>query len=35
LVPVVYAWVAGSIERRADKRALASEHLPSPERTFA
>jgi HAE1 family hydrophobic/amphiphilic exporter-1 len=35
LVPVVYAWVAGGIERRADKRALASEHLPSPERTFA
>jgi HAE1 family hydrophobic/amphiphilic exporter-1 len=35
LVPVVYAWVAGGIERRADRRALASEHLPSPERTFA
>lgn len=35
LVPVVYAWVAGGIERRADKRALASEHQPSPEPSFA
>jgi HAE1 family hydrophobic/amphiphilic exporter-1 len=34
LVPVVYAWVAGGIERRADKRALVAEHS-SEERTFA
>jgi hydrophobic/amphiphilic exporter-1 (mainly G- bacteria), HAE1 family len=26
LVPVVYAWVAGGIEKRADRRALAAEH---------
>jgi hydrophobic/amphiphilic exporter-1 (mainly G- bacteria), HAE1 family len=26
LVPVVYSWVAGGIEKRADRRALAAEH---------
>ena len=35
LVPVVYAWVAGGIEKRADKRALAAEHHASDERSFA
>jgi hydrophobic/amphiphilic exporter-1 (mainly G- bacteria), HAE1 family len=30
LVPVVYAWVAGTIERRADRRALAAEHTADP-----
>jgi HAE1 family hydrophobic/amphiphilic exporter-1 len=35
LVPVVYAWVAGGIEKRADKRALAAEHHESGERSFA
>jgi HAE1 family hydrophobic/amphiphilic exporter-1 len=35
LVPVVYAWVAGGIERRADKRALAAEHRSSEEHAFA
>jgi len=30
LVPVVYAWVAGAIERRADRRALAAEHTAEP-----
>jgi HAE1 family hydrophobic/amphiphilic exporter-1 len=28
LVPVVYSWVAGGIEKRADKRAMAAEHRP-------
>ena len=28
LVPVVYAWVAGAIERRADRRAAEREHAP-------
>jgi HAE1 family hydrophobic/amphiphilic exporter-1 len=32
LVPVVYAWVGGAIERRADKRALAAEHTAGEER---
>jgi len=32
LVPVVYAWVAGGIERRADRRALAAELTPGEER---
>jgi HAE1 family hydrophobic/amphiphilic exporter-1 len=31
LVPVVYAWVAGGIERRADRRALAAEHHAADE----
>jgi hydrophobic/amphiphilic exporter-1 (mainly G- bacteria), HAE1 family len=35
LVPVVYAWVAGAIERRADKRALTAEHTGGEERLFA
>jgi HAE1 family hydrophobic/amphiphilic exporter-1 len=35
LVPVVYAWVAGGIERRADKRALAAEHRSGEGRSFA
>ena len=30
LVPVVYAWVAGTIERHADQRALAAEHSAAP-----
>jgi hydrophobic/amphiphilic exporter-1 (mainly G- bacteria), HAE1 family len=34
LVPVVYAWVAGGIEKRADKRALAAEHTGGEERLF-
>jgi hydrophobic/amphiphilic exporter-1 (mainly G- bacteria), HAE1 family len=34
LVPVVYAWVAGGIEKRADKRALAAEHTAGEERLF-
>jgi hydrophobic/amphiphilic exporter-1 (mainly G- bacteria), HAE1 family len=34
LVPVVYAWVAGAIERRADKRALTAEHTHAEERLF-
>jgi HAE1 family hydrophobic/amphiphilic exporter-1 len=34
LVPVVYAWVAGGIEQRADKRALAAEHRAGEERLF-
>ena len=34
LVPVVYAWVAGGIERRADRRALAAEHTAGEERLF-
>jgi HAE1 family hydrophobic/amphiphilic exporter-1 len=34
LVPVVYAWVAGAIERRADKRALTAEHTGGEERLF-
>jgi hypothetical protein len=35
LVPVVYAWLAGGIEKRADKRALAGEHRPSEELVFS
>jgi hydrophobic/amphiphilic exporter-1 (mainly G- bacteria), HAE1 family len=35
LVPVVYAWVAGGIEKRADKRALTAEHTGGEERLFA
>ena len=34
LVPVVYAWVAGAIERHADRRALAAEHHGREERLF-
>jgi HAE1 family hydrophobic/amphiphilic exporter-1 len=34
LVPVVYAWVAGGIEKRADRRALAAEHSAGEERMF-
>ena len=34
LVPVVYAWVAGTIERHADRRALAAEHTSGEERLF-
>jgi HAE1 family hydrophobic/amphiphilic exporter-1 len=34
LVPVVYAWLAGGIEKRADKRALAAEHTAGEERLF-
>jgi HAE1 family hydrophobic/amphiphilic exporter-1 len=34
LVPVVYAWVAGGIEKRADKHALAAEHTAGEERLF-
>jgi len=34
LVPVVYAWVAGGIEKRADRRALAAEHRAGEERLF-
>jgi hydrophobic/amphiphilic exporter-1 (mainly G- bacteria), HAE1 family len=34
LVPVVYAWVAGGIEKRADRRALAAEHTAGEERLF-
>jgi HAE1 family hydrophobic/amphiphilic exporter-1 len=34
LVPVVYAWVAGAVERRADKRALTAEHSGGEERLF-
>jgi HAE1 family hydrophobic/amphiphilic exporter-1 len=30
LVPVVYAWLAGAIERRADRRALLAEHADQP-----
>jgi HAE1 family hydrophobic/amphiphilic exporter-1 len=35
LVPVVYAWVGGWIETRADKRALAAEHRPGDEPIYA
>jgi HAE1 family hydrophobic/amphiphilic exporter-1 len=35
LVPVVYAWVAGWIERRADKRALVAEHRAGEKRLYA
>jgi HAE1 family hydrophobic/amphiphilic exporter-1 len=34
LVPVIYSWVAGIIERRADRRAVALEHR-RPERILA
>ncbi len=34
LVPVVYAWVAGGIEKRADKRARIAEHTAGEERLF-
>jgi len=34
LVPVVYAWVAGGIEKRADRRALAAEYTAGEERLF-
>jgi hypothetical protein len=32
LVPVIYAWFAGTIERRADRQALAAEHAAGEER---
>ena len=35
LVPVVYAWVAGAIEKRADRQALVAEHSTGEERLFA
>jgi hydrophobic/amphiphilic exporter-1 (mainly G- bacteria), HAE1 family len=34
LVPVVYVWVAGAIEKRADRQALAAEHSAGEERLF-
>ena len=34
LVPVVYAWFAGGIEKRADRRALTAEHTAGEERLF-
>ncbi len=34
LVPVIYAWVAGGIEKRADRRALIAEYTAGEERLF-
>ena len=35
LVPVIYSWVAGYIERRADRKAVALEHRTPAERILA
>ena len=35
LVPVIYTWVAGMIERRADRKAVALEHRSPSERILA
>jgi HAE1 family hydrophobic/amphiphilic exporter-1 len=35
LVPVIYSWVAGIIERRADRRAVRIEHRSPQERVLA
>jgi hydrophobic/amphiphilic exporter-1 (mainly G- bacteria), HAE1 family len=35
LVPVIYSWVAGFIERRADRKAVAHEHRSPVERVLA
>jgi HAE1 family hydrophobic/amphiphilic exporter-1 len=35
LVPVIYSWVAGFIERRADRKAVTREHRSPAERVLA
>jgi HAE1 family hydrophobic/amphiphilic exporter-1 len=35
LVPVIYSWVVGFIERRADRKAVAREHLTPVEGVLA